>query len=652
MDVTGEHNYKAAPVRSDAIDPARFARKCAAAVFLLTSALFLALMSGHIYARDEETLYQMTDGIALRGQPLVSPLVWGIVDSTAPSKHGLRPTSYAPGQPLVAVPWYWLGRALSGLAAPEYAAYLTRFVILSFNVFVTAAVAALLCRFALVLGYRARSGIALAFCYSGATFAMIQARTFFAEPLTALLVLLAFFLIQQACHRDASNRLRPRMLAASGFVLGCALFVKIHAALFFPVLALYLTMETIPSFRRFPAWLQWRALLVRAAWWLAGLALPLAALLLYNRWLYGSPFSTGYGDTLNVYTTPLATGLYGLLLSSGKGIIWYAPPLIFGLIGLPRFLRRFPRIGSAILGAAAVNFIFYARLAIWSGDGAWGPRYLLIVLPWLLLPALPTCEYLLAPGRRGVKVAARVAGLLVILAGIVVQLLAVAVSFDVPLLTNPNDHARYFSPSQSPIVLSYHVARSRIGTWWADRQPPANSFVLATGFDPPEADLTDHFPRWTNGNATITLNPPTNTALHLKITYFDHRPPAMRATATAVTVALGNEAIVPVDRLAIAPANEGFILAYDIPPALLHSAGRRLTIVTPTWNPSRAGVSDRDEELGIFLNNLEIWADGVPISPQEAKRFPTRTCHAAPGVALGELPKLPAFARLVARAAP
>lgn len=596
-------------------------RMWTASVFLFTAAFFLLLGSGHIYARDEETLYQMADGIALHGEPLVSSEVWGIVESAAPSKHGLRPTSYGPGQPFLAVPWYWVGRAVGTLGGSASAVYLSRFVVLTFNGFVTAATAALLFRLALAFGYRARVGVALAVCFGMATFALIQARTFFAEPLTALLVLLAFFLMRQATSATTERR-RALLLAGSGFVLASVFWVKIHAALFVPVLGVYLTVVAFPTFRDARAWRRWRTLFGRGAWWIGGFVLPTAGLLLYDRWLYGSPFTTGYGDNPNLFTTPLKTGLYGLLYSSGKGIIWYAPPLLFALIGFIPFIRRFPRDGVTVLSAAAINVVFYARLQYWHGDGSWGPRYLLIVLPWLLLPALPVLDRLLLPGWGYAKTAARAAAVVVLLIGISVQFLAIAVSFDVPILTSTSEQARFFTPSQSPIALSARTTRSRFASWWKEQHPAANTFLLAQGFAPAEGERAAHFPRWTYGDAIVTLNPKEGAALHIKLTYFDHRPAAMRATATPVTVTIGTETLAPVDRLPIAAANEGFILAYDIPSAMLHAAGTRLAIHTPTWNPARTGVSDRDEDLGIFVNNLELWADGVPMTAEEAIRFP------------------------------
>lgn len=603
-------------------DMRRHDRRWTASVFFFAAAFFLLLASGHIYARDEETLYQMADAIALHGEPFVSPDVWGIVDSAAPSKHGLRPTSYAPGLPLLALPWYWAGRAIGALGGESSAVYVSRFVVLTFNAFVTAATASLLFRFALALGYRARVGVALAVCYGVATFALIQARTFFAEPLTALLVLLAFFLMRRAHDSTPTSRRQGLLLAGSGFMMASSLLVKIHAALFFPALALYLFCSAFVSVRQLRDPSRWREFVRRALWWSVGCALPVAALLLYNRWVYGGPLTTGYGDAPNFFTTPLTTGLIGLLVSSGKGIIWYAPPLLFAAIGAPSFARRFPREAIAILCAALINPLFYARLTFWSGDGAWGPRYLLMLLPWLLLVALPILDRLLRPARGFIPSFARGAAAMVVLAGALIQFLGIAVSFDVPLLTNGDENARHFSPAQSPIVLAYRTTATRFTTWWAYNHPQVATLRLDAGLYPSEGDPATHFPRWTNGDATVTLYSPRNAALHVKLTYFDHRPAAMRATATPVALALGTQSLTPVDRIAIASANEGFILAYDIPATLLRSAGRRLAIITPTWNPSSTGVSDRDQSLGIFVNNLEVWADGVPMGIAETRSIP------------------------------
>jgi hypothetical protein len=440
--------------------------------------------------------------------------------------------------------------------------------------------------------------------------------------LTALLVLFAFILLYEACACAGTIWRQRILLTASGLVIASALSVKIHAALFLPALALYLTLATVPSVRALSSGAVWRALVGRSLMWLAGMALPVLAFLTYNTWLYGGPLTTGYGDSPDIFTTPLHTGVYGLLFSSGKGLIWYAPPILFALGGLPAFLRRFPPMGSAILCAGIINVLFYARLRFWHGEGSWGPRYLLIVLPWLLLPALPALDRLLAPGSGWRIALARAVAIVIVLAGISVQMLAIMVSFDIPVLTTTNEQARFFTPAQSPIVTAARTANERLRVWWRDGHLRPDTLVLRDGFYPAEGDTGTFFPRWTAAAAVVTLHTVNGAALHIKLTYFDDRPAAMRATPTPVSVALGTTPLVPVDHLSIAPDNEGFILAYDISPELFRQAGNRLVISAPTWNPAAAQVSQRDEDLGIFVNNLEIWANGIPLAVRQATVIP------------------------------
>jgi hypothetical protein len=620
MRASGEREEQAIADVGAARDVCASHRRLTFGLFLVAAAGYLLLMSGHIYARDEETLFQMAQSIARQGTPRVSPEAWGIVASGQPAHGGLVSTSYAPGQPLLAVPLYWAGAAVAHAGGEAYGHYLHRFVLLSFNGLITAATVALLFRFALALGFHVRAGVALAVCYGVGTFALIQARTFFAEPLTALLALFAFFLLYEACENGPGRR-HDLLLAGSGFAIAAALSVKIHAALFLPALLLYLVVATVPSLSGIADRRVWRALFRRGGAWAAGMALPALAFAGYNARLYGGPLTTGYGDSPNIFTTPLHIGIAGLLVSSGKGLLWYAPPIILAIIGLPAFLRRLPRVGAAVLAAGVVNVVFYARLRFWHGDGAWGPRYLLIVLPWLMLPALPVLERLLRPGRERRMVLACVGAAIVVLAGAAVQALAIAVSFDVPVLTT-DEHARFFTPAQSPIVTTARTAGGRWHRWWRDTNPRPNTLLLRDGFYPPEGEAGAPFPRWTSGTAVATIHAARGAAIHVKLTYFDHRLAAMRATPTPVSVALGGMPLTPVDRLPIAPANEGFILAYDIAPGLLTEAGERLTIAAPTWNPAAARVSARDEDLGIFVNNLEVWADGIPLAPWQATIIP------------------------------
>lgn len=149
---------------------------------------------------------------------------------------------------------------------------------------------------------------------------------------------------------------------------------------------------------------------------------PTLALALWNLALFGHPlhFSYAYkwnpqlaavhGHGLFGIGLPSWDGLWGLLLSSQRGLLHWAPWLGFGVAGalwagLDRRLSRGWRLALAIVPLGALLLI--AGFPDWHGGRAVGPRYLLFVLPlwalgaaWLThrLRAHPARSYGLAAG--------------------------------------------------------------------------------------------------------------------------------------------------------------------------------------------------------------------------------------------------------------
>lgn len=100
--------------------------------------------------------------------------------------------------------------------------------------------------------------------------------------------------------------------------------------------------------------------------------------------LFGSLLETGYGPETLRFTTPLAEGLFGLLLSPGRSLFLYAPVAAVGFLGL----SRVPRPAKILCaGTPLLHLLVVARWWSWEGGAAWGPRHLLPVLPLLVAPA-------------------------------------------------------------------------------------------------------------------------------------------------------------------------------------------------------------------------------------------------------------------------
>ena len=150
--------------------------------------------------------------------------------------------------------------------------------------------------------------------------------------------------------------------------------------------------------------------------------LPFLALaLVYNALCWGSPLATGYSPYFATYwgENP-AVGLWGMFLSPGKSVFLYSPPLVLGFAALPRLWRGHRAACLAVLAAGAPVLAIYSRYKL-NGDYAWGPRFVVFLVPALGLGFATLLDaWRSAPARwtrRAVLAGVLAAGLVVQLAG-------------------------------------------------------------------------------------------------------------------------------------------------------------------------------------------------------------------------------------------
>jgi hypothetical protein len=147
----------------------------------------------------------------------------------------------------------------------------------------------------------------------------------------------------------------------------------------------------------------------RSAALAVAVALPLAA---YNLWAFGTlagpyayspPHAELHGVT-GLWTTPLAEGLLGVLVSPSRGLLVYSPVLVFALGGV-LLLRRAAHAGlmASLAVGLGLSLVLIAKYSVWWGGHAFGPRLATELLPALVLLLLPTVPWLEA--RRGLRVA-------------------------------------------------------------------------------------------------------------------------------------------------------------------------------------------------------------------------------------------------------
>jgi hypothetical protein len=548
-------------------------------LFALLAGIYLLTAGGHTYSIDEELMFGAVESLVLRGTLAL--------DMSEPTY-----SSYGPGQSLVAVPFYWLGQVVAQWFPSNSYAWITRAIVVWLNAFVTAGNSALVYLAVFQMGYRRRVAIGTALIFALATLSWHYSKTFFAEPLTAFFLFAAFVAAQaaliQAAHGDWIRSLL--LLGGAGALAGLAPAVKIHATLSLPLLLLVVGIHL------------WR---VRGSiaehWWMGGLAwcagagLTFGGLLLFQWQTYGHPLHSGYGDTGGVLQSMLGRDLvwpiFGLVLSFGKGIIWFAPPLLLWPLGMWLLLRRDWPVALLCGTLAVSHIVFFASWSDWHGAGAWGPRFLVIVLPFLVLPLAPVLASVQGwrtPGRTGVL-------LLTLLLAVPVQVGGVAINYTA-FKSLPGERG-YAHLAESVLVVHLQMAGEQLaGLYQIHAAPESVGLVRGFRYSEGTRETGEQVPRWTGPQAEFALRPPQGAAsVRLDLALSSCRP--VPVAAGSVTLVLDGE-----------PLLTGMPCPPRVYRLVLPGRSARLSLVTSGWEPQAVGVDREDGPLGVWLRAVQAQA--------------------------------------------
>lgn len=363
----------------------------AVGIFFLALAVYLVTFLGAPKSPDERALFSGIDSLIKRGDFHVNQIYWDYSNVAMETTGGEMVPNYEPAQMILAIPFYLWGRSL-GAALQG---------VMAFNAVVTAASVALLYLCFLELGYRRRTATLGALVYAFATLAWPYSRVFFREPLTVLAYLTAVYALLR--YRPPAPR-RLLWPALAGAAAGLAFVTKQISVAAFPSLLL---LALVYEWRR-PADAgsgrsrrQMRLRVLLAA------ALPLAGIVLLGQlyqWTTLSGVETFARNIVDFTTNPqlssslperMLRGGLGLTVSPFRGVFWYSPVLLLGLLGALPFTRRHRWEGIAFLLLIAAHILGYSRYLYWSGGVAWGARYMLPIIPFLLLLAAPTLAWLI-----------------------------------------------------------------------------------------------------------------------------------------------------------------------------------------------------------------------------------------------------------------
>ncbi len=391
------------------------------AVWLFASFQFFYLLTstGRVRTPDEYNTLYTTESLVLRGSTAVPQAVqlhnfYGRYDL-----YGQPRAAYPPGQALLCTPWYALGQYLLA-RLPGVPADDTDLLVGFSSCLSSATFSALTVTFFFLLlvgiGIASRVSLFAAAMVGLGTPVFAYSAWLFSEPLSAAVFVGVALLLFGRGHERIP--LRPAFVA--GLVLGLATIIRPTNVLAIPVFAVaVLVRDGKPA--------------LRAAFVLgAASAVGVVALLSHNALLFGGPFEFGYpaiaegAKRLNAFDTPLVKGLYGFLLSPGKSVFVFAPPVILALAGLRRLWKLERGAATVAMVLPSIYLFFFARYTQWEGGYCVGPRYMVPSIVLLCLALGP----ILAEGAARISAASvRKLALLLLVLGASVQCVSLATSF-------------------------------------------------------------------------------------------------------------------------------------------------------------------------------------------------------------------------------
>ena len=301
------------------------------------------------------------------------------------------------------------------------------------------------------LVFRSRSkAFVLALAFGVCSFAWPYVDTFLAQPMAGLLLVLAAYL---AC---VSARGGPALSALAGAAAIGTVFGHTANVIFVPGLVAFFVMSNR----------SWKKIVA----FFSGLASVASVMLWANHARFGGALDFGYGHHSGLETHAYVDGLLGLIFSPGFGLLVNMPLLALAPVGTYLLWKKHRALALLVGYAFAASFVYFGTLQspTWHGFGGWGPRYLVPVIPLMVLPLGFFLDRVAGRLARASFAALASAGFVVNLAGTLVWY-QLGYGYGLTELRAaglpPEQHADFFQwvPQYAPVVL--HLYALATGYW-------------------------------------------------------------------------------------------------------------------------------------------------------------------------------------------
>jgi hypothetical protein len=233
------------------------------------------------------------------------------------------------------------------------------------------------------------SGLIFSFC----SFVWPYNTSLYPQPLQALLIITPVYLIYRSEHQhhaficnytngginiNSASWLKSKFVypILSGSLLGLAVLAHPSSIITVPGFIAYFVLSPVTFSKK--------ALIA----FMIPLTIIIFIVVLVNFWRFGSVTEFGYYGYGSVAVHGGWEGLLGLLISPGFGMVVYFPPVILVPFAVRKliFKKQYRHVAFLIVYLSVAFWLFFGTLSYdepvsWSGAFAWGPRYMIPLLP-------------------------------------------------------------------------------------------------------------------------------------------------------------------------------------------------------------------------------------------------------------------------------
>ena len=232
------------------------------------------------------------------------------------------------------------------------------------------------------LYFKATTSVFIALAYAFSTISWPFATFIFQSDPSAAFDLLAVFLILRITR---GNKVRLKQLVFCGLALATALTIDYVNAILIPIFFFYLLF----SIRKENI----RVIAKHLIGFLFAALVGGGIIGMYNYFSFGNPFLTSEGLYLggglfSSFSQPLDLGLLLNLFTPYRGLFFYSPILILGVIGFYKMLRSnvYDRDGIFLLVLFLGILFPYSKWYTLDAGLSYGPRFIIPAIPFLLIP--------------------------------------------------------------------------------------------------------------------------------------------------------------------------------------------------------------------------------------------------------------------------